>query len=236
MMPGIEMGPMIAPTILSELSYSHTASYASSVIATTYNLGALSIGTADVNRIVIVSLGSLTNGAASRSVSSVTIGGVSATIVANNPSPAVTYSTTASFAYASVPTGSTASIVVNYTGNMGAFTAAVYKVVSNIGNTITVTNSYTDRATANGDTSIMSTVMGTANNGVLLAVSQQRNGLVASGAAGLTEHLEIDALTGEWGSHYGRTTDGTNMSAQITTSETSILQNEFCGSAISIEA
>ena len=87
----------------------------SSSVASTYTFSNQAIGTATSDRVVIVNFGSLKDTAAAYSVTSVTIGGVAATKI---HSAQTQTSWGLSSYYATVPTGTTADIVIVHSANM----------------------------------------------------------------------------------------------------------------------
>ncbi len=86
----------------------------------------IAIGTADVERYVVVSIAG--QGTASRTVSTVTIGGISATLAVAEESDAGNY--LAEIWYAAVPTGTTADIDIVFSGTMSNCGIAVWEVVN----------------------------------------------------------------------------------------------------------
>ena len=87
----------------------------SAAVATTYTFSNQAIGTASSDRVVIVNFGSLKDTSATFSVTSVTIGGVAATQI---HSAQTQTSFGLSSYYATVPTGTTANIVIVHSANM----------------------------------------------------------------------------------------------------------------------
>lgn len=94
------------------ITFAYETTLASTSDLTTYTFAGADIGTADTARCVIVSALSRKAGAA-HTLSSMTIGGVSATII-QNQNNTVTNSDTAALAAAIVPTGATGDIVVTW--------------------------------------------------------------------------------------------------------------------------
>jgi hypothetical protein len=115
------------------------------VTQSTFTFSSQSIGTAFTDRIVIVPFYWDTSGS-TRTVSSATIGGVAANIVAQNGG---TGGGTA-IIWAAVPTGTTATIVINFSANVLACDIAVYAADP-------VTNTPLDFATSGYATSSPST-------------------------------------------------------------------------------
>lgn len=90
--------------------------------ASSYTLSAASIGTADAQRVVIVGI-SYVNGD-TETISAVTIGGVSASILVQSNSALEAVG--AGIAAAIVPTGTTADVVVTLTGNVTGIGVGVW--------------------------------------------------------------------------------------------------------------
>jgi hypothetical protein len=82
---------------------------------TTYTFSSLDFGAATAGRYIIVGIAARAVGAG-RTLDSVTIGGVSATLIANSP---VSDTNISSLAIANVPTGTTGDVVVTFNAAMG---------------------------------------------------------------------------------------------------------------------
>lgn len=109
-MPGANFQALLAGRAPPTVSYRTVANQGSG--ASTYNFNSQDIGTATPDRAVIVAIG---NGFGSHTVTSVTIGGVSASQIVTLTGGTVT----ACLWIARVPTGTTATITVNLSGNVG---------------------------------------------------------------------------------------------------------------------
>lgn len=82
---------------------------------TTYTFAGQNLGTASADRIIVVAIaGREGDGGANRTLSSVTVAGISATIIANSGN----VPTHTDIAVAAVPTGTSGSIVVTYSGQV----------------------------------------------------------------------------------------------------------------------
>jgi len=81
---------------------------------TTYTFAGQNIGSASSTRYVVAAVSLISSSA--RTISSVTIGGVTATVVPNGQTETLSFQYTIAFYIAAVPTGSTASIVVTASG------------------------------------------------------------------------------------------------------------------------
>lgn len=95
---------------------------------TSVNYASVPIGVADANRVVAVAIAGDTAGAATSPVSTVTIGGISATQV----SGAATFSAIAysDIWYASVPTGTTATVAVTYGTPIANSAVQAYRIIT----------------------------------------------------------------------------------------------------------
>jgi hypothetical protein len=89
---------------------------------TTYTFAGASIGSAAADRIVVVGIAAREGGGTNRTLSSVSIAGVSATIVADSGN----VPTHAAFAVALVPTGATGDIVVTFSAGMSRCVISVW--------------------------------------------------------------------------------------------------------------
>jgi hypothetical protein len=150
---------------------------------TTYTFASQAIGPASPDRYVIVCIGSRANSA--RSISSVTIGGIAATAVvtANN---ATAGADMAAIYIALVPTGTTASVVVTFSGAMLRCVIGVYSMVQNGRATATNTNT----ATPSGTTP--TTTLTVPSNGSLVAAVWAQSSVSASVTwTGPTEDFDL---------------------------------------------
>jgi len=106
-------------------SLSYTGKVSDTVGGTSPSYGSGAIGTADSNRVVAAAIWSR----AGTSISSVTIGGVSATQV-SGAAAANSTTTLSDIWYASVPTGTTATIAVTYAASTQRSVVYLYRVVT----------------------------------------------------------------------------------------------------------
>lgn len=117
------------------LAVSYITSGTDTTDATTYTFAGKSIGTASADRVVAVFIHG--RGGTARTVSTVTIAGVSATIVtATN----VSSQQPAAWAYALVPSGTTGDVVVTFSGSLSRAGIELYTIT---GGPITVVDSDT---------------------------------------------------------------------------------------------
>ena len=130
--------------------------------ATNYTFSSQAIGTASSTRYVIVAAHLYSNSA--RTISSVTVGGISATQVITQ-SVVNFYSYRASIYIAAVPTGTTADVVVNTSGVCEQMTINVWAAYDL--NSATAVDS--DSATSTGSSTFNIPAMTTSADGVALA-------------------------------------------------------------------
>jgi hypothetical protein len=105
----------------SKPTFTYNGTASSATDAASYTFTAVSIGTAATNRRVIIVLN--TAASALRSISSATIGGISATIY-----DASLFANSIKIIYATVPTGTTADVVVNFSGTLLRIALGSYSV------------------------------------------------------------------------------------------------------------
>lgn len=145
-----------------------------------YTFAAQNIGTADVGRFIIVSVLSRKTGA-STTISTVTIGGISATIV-KQVSNAVTNTDVAGIVIASVPTGTTGDVVVTFGATMSRCIIAVYRAVG-------INNPFTANANASSTANDPTAAIAVPSNGFEIGA-----GLSAASSSatwtGLTEDFD----------------------------------------------
>lgn len=101
-----------------------------------YTFSSVNLGTATSDRVIIVSTTGRADDGTARTLSSMTIGGVSATINVQSENSG----NVAAIACASVPTGTTGDVVVTFSGTMGDAKIATYRA-TNISTTATDTGS-----------------------------------------------------------------------------------------------
>lgn len=113
----------IAPAVLSFLQHTEDTGN-----VTTYNFAGVNIGTAAADRYVFVAVVHSSSAGTARTISSATIGGISATIVANQAGVAHAQGLGAAVIWAAVPTGTTATISITLSGGGGSCNIATYRV------------------------------------------------------------------------------------------------------------
>ena len=128
--------PIISPGVAPDATVVFTDSSVDGTDGTVFTFTTQSIGTAASNRKIVVSV-SMAAAGAGRSVSTLTVGGISATLLVADTSSGGTEQT--ELWQADVPTGTTATIVVTWTGGSVARTGigvwAVYNAASSASDT-----------------------------------------------------------------------------------------------------
>jgi hypothetical protein len=134
--------------------------------ATTYTLTGVNFGTADANRRIVIGVLSR-SGTSGKTVSSATIGGVSATIIDQQDLNLVGggYNVHAYLA-ADVPTGSSGTVVIVFSGSMLRLQIATYRVISNAALVLADSKSKTSGASGGATSESVSVA---AENGIVLA-------------------------------------------------------------------
>lgn len=139
-------------------TYTYNAFVADTVDRTTYTFTAVDIGTASSTRLVVVTVQGRGNPLANRTISSATIGGVSATLVSNqsggNPSAIIS---------AVVTTGTTADVVITWSAGMSICIIGSYSLYDLASNTATQTR--TDNTWSSGKAEVSLPVE---NNGIVI--------------------------------------------------------------------
>lgn len=147
---------------------------------TTYTFSSQNLGVADADRYIICTVsGRFAAAGSDPVVSSVTIGGVTATInVQTNYS-----GNGVAIATAAVPTGTTGDVVVTWDQAMGNCDIALYRATN-----INGTTAYDTGFASNTDP--LSTTVDTINGGVGVGVSKNDNGTASTTWVGLTEAFD----------------------------------------------
>lgn len=141
--------------------YGLTDEVFSETAGTTHTVSA-NFGDPDSTRNVIVGLVSLNSASSSRDVSSVTIGGVTATQVAYRKSTTGTNVILSAIYVADVPTGTSGNVVVTHSGSMTSCSMSVFAGYN--------MNSSTPDATISSGTANSNTNLATVNGGLAVAV------------------------------------------------------------------
>lgn len=147
------------------------------------NYNGMSIGAADSSRKIIAVVG--WGSASDQTISSMTIGGVSATVVVN--ADTATSSGGLAIAIADVPTGTTADVAITFSGTVARSGVSLYRVINLTSSTIHA--STTDTAATSGE------VTGSLNvpaNGFCIAGAVTVDGTAWTWSAGPTENYDVD--------------------------------------------
>lgn len=192
------IGVPVGTASIFDLSYL-TATH-DNVDRTTYTFSSQSLGTADSNRYIVVGVGFVSS-TETQSISSVTVGGVSASSLTSfTEEDEGTWSSCAQIWIAAVPTGTTGDVVVTLNGTASVCAIGLWRLI---------TDNITPVAT-NTDTADSITVnVNTQNGGGVVAIAQCRNGSTSTWT-GVTEDFDFDTASGEYftgGSHTASSTE-----------------------------
>ena len=156
----------------------------------THNHGTLSIGTAAADRYVLVAI--TANGSSTANLTSVTIGGVSATLYQNTTIGSGGSFCISAFAVLLVTTGTTANITLNYSGSFSRSAIGIYNL-NGLGSSTPVDHSSDSTASA----STLSLTLNSTAGGVILGVFSNRttSGSTTVTWTGATEDYD----TNVWG-------------------------------------
>lgn len=184
----------------NKVNVTNTANTSSGTDLTTYTFTTQSIGAADPNRVVVCCVfGGV--GSAGRTISSVTIGGVTATAGVTAISGTSGGSWASSIYYARVPTGTTATVEIVWSGSMGRCGISLYRLITR--------GSIAPSATASDVTyssGVLSNTINCPPNGAIIACGY---GSILSTTnitwSGVTEDVEgvLEASTERYGSASG---------------------------------
>lgn len=176
--------------VVTSLSYIGAYGNTDHNSAANFTQPAADIGAADADRRVVVALSFFAT-ANGDGVSGVTIGGVTATKLDGAAQFNLAYMGAEVWA-ASVPTGTTADIVVSFSGVVSDLALNVYRLIkaSSFNTFATVP------VTGNSSTAIMD--INTKVNGAALYVMQNINGTASTPPTGFTETYDVDINTNEW--------------------------------------
>lgn len=175
---------------------SHTANAVQDTVLTTYTFSSQAIGTAFVGRRIVVGVGAINS--ASRTIASVTIGGVTATQIAFIEATGGGAFVPTGLYIAQVDTGTTANVVVTWSGSASRCSLGVF-ALSNM-----TTNTAFDSGTSvtNPITKTLTVPVG----GIAIGYATTYNspGAMSFTWSGLTERFDqILELVGNAGSHTG---------------------------------
>jgi hypothetical protein len=143
--------PLVNPSRTSNLNIAYTDGASSSANSYTYTFSSVGIGAAATDRIVAVCAQINAASTTTYGISSITIAGVAATMAvrsSNNKNAAI--------AYAAVPSGTTATIVVTLTGSgtPGRCAVTAFRITGYLNATPIVASAFSDTAVASVSASI----------------------------------------------------------------------------------
>jgi hypothetical protein len=201
---------------------------------TNYTFSSQNLGTARGSaRKILVGISSA-NSAAARTVSSVTIAGVSATILVQAQGTSST-SCVCAFAIAEVPSGTSGNIDVNFSGAMAQCEIFVYEAYDLL--SLTPVATYTDDSAASGTRTFSS--VNKPQSGFTVSVVGLRSTASDENISwsGLTEDAETYSADGAIAMNYGaasqnHTTGSTGNT--ITATMSNPTTNNICGVAVSM--
>lgn len=194
--------------------FAFTATTSSVTNATTYTFSAVDIGAADTNRMVVVAIATSSNASSTRTVSSATIGGVSATVNVQVSAAAASFRS-AHIISAVVPTGTTGDVVITMSGTMARMAIAVYRSIP--GSTTPVNTNTVGGGSSAGVTS-RSLSLNVSNGGfyVMAAAGGTAAGLSASSSGADAPAEDMDTTTSENNGAYGAYSASTTETATPT--------------------
>lgn len=180
---------------------------------TTYSFAGASIGTASSDRLVVCGFTARAN--AARTVSSVTIAGVSATLV-GTAIDAGAGADLATMWIAAVPTGTTGTISITFSAAMLRCNVGVWTITG--GGSATPTSTQTDNTVSSNVLSVSSDCPA---NGCIIAVSEngQGSGSATATWAGVTENYDTTVETTSFGAS-GASANFSSAQTGLTVSET----------------
>lgn len=195
---------------------------------TSHTFTSESIGAADANRVVLVTFGGGASSSTLTGISSVSIGGSSATLVesvaANNSGGFGPYS---GIAFRSISTGTTANITVNTTDEMYSLVIGVYSIISPTA-TLTTVASTSEVYTSGGFAFVNNTDIATSAGGASFKVAALQNGSNINASGDYTKDMDLSPTTEDWVTSFSFAgTDGGSLSAIIGADEVDF--DEFVG-------
>ena len=191
---------------------------------TTYTFSTKSFGAADANRQIIVSIAGF-HSADARSISTVTIGGVSATINVQE-THTISGSRQSGIAIANVPTGTTGNVVVTWDNTMTSCAIVVYRTV---GASTTAHDTATDPGAASG---VVTGTLDIPSGGIAVAVVAWK-GSASPPMTTWTVATETEDTTVENNETYSSATHNVSGSG-ITITATASVTLDQNGAALSI--
>lgn len=181
--------PMFSPAAgVAAADVSYLTVVDSSANATTYNFTSVTLGTAASDRYIFVVCHFTSSSGASRSISSASIGGVSAAIAISASTDGLSTEIGCGVFSAAVPTGTTGTISVTLDSTGGSCQIGVYRVTGLGSQTAVATNS---NSGTNPSTTVDVNAGGFVLGGLIHSVSTQ-----AVSWTGLTEQYDFEISDG----------------------------------------
>lgn len=182
--------------------------------ASSYTFSNINIGAPDANRYVVVGF-SASTGTASITISSVTIAGVTATLLEKAEYSATLASRDSGIYIAAVPTGTTATIVITFSGTMSRIGLNVYRLVGITSTTPQDTTVVTGAAGTVYDLSLVGTSAGfiIAQTMVQASTSYTWSGAIEDNDAAIESaltHSSAHEITSSGGTYSITATSGNN--------------------------
>lgn len=184
-MPSVVQQVLLGFGIRPDASITFLQSNTSTTDLTTYTFSSENLGAADSGRYIIVALIGHRTTAVACSLSTLTVGGVSATII--KQSGTTQYAT--ALAIALVPTGTTGDIVATWNGTCSRMGLSVYRALN-----VNPTPEADGLSTANPQTSTLSVSAGSVQ--VAIGSSTLTSTATWSGTNGLTEDMDAAVSDG----------------------------------------
>lgn len=175
-------------TPVTELTRPTTSSGASTSVATTYTFNSIAFGTASSTRRVFA-LVTGRSGSTGRTISSGTIGGVSATIHVQNTASSGG-STVTGILSADVPAGTTGTVAITFSASMDGGCVVFVIALDNLQSTTPVD---TGGATAVSGASVSDTSVAWNAGGYVMAVAHFHSGTGNTTWTGLTESADVSS-------------------------------------------
>lgn len=162
--------------------------------ATTYTFSSQSFGVADTNRVIAVSIGTRVNNGGTNQVSSVTIGGISATLAIRSAAAGTGFGLSEIW-YASVPTGTTGTVVVNTATTAARCIIGIYRIITT---TPAPTNTASNSVSNSASPFSLNATLTVPTGGAGIGIGFDRFGGVGADWTwtNATEDFEVDQLEG----------------------------------------
>lgn len=202
----------VLPPFTESAPFTFMESLTNTTDGSSFTFSNVAFGAAATGRLIVVTIGTSSSAATVRTISSATIGGVAATVNRSVSMAAASFRSVHVIS-AVVPTGTTGSVVVNWSGTMTRMAIAVYRGIPLSGSTPHATNSAGDGSSA-GVTS-RNITLGIKAGGFAVFAGSIGNVTTAtasnSGSDTLVEYLETSTSenAGTYASYAASTTQDT---------------------------